>query len=136
MIPRDWIYEIPQKYCNVHGYGYLYQYNKDNLPEGTIVMPDGTIQLPGNILLMDDGSFMLPNGQIIPPQQNVNDYIESNPGLVNTPDSTTGELSPQSDFSPANPQDEIQPEPDSDSLGSVEDEDKSEDETEQNNAPE
>ncbi len=109
MIPRDWIYEIPQKYCNVHGYGYLYQYNKDNLPEGTIQMPDGTIQLPGNILLMDDGSFMLPNGQIIPPQQNVNDYIESNPDLVNSPDPITGELPPPTAFTPPEPPVEVQP---------------------------
>ncbi|MBK5251649.1 MAG: PBP1A family penicillin-binding protein [Peptostreptococcaceae bacterium] len=123
-VPRDWIYEIPQKYCNIHGYGYLYQYNKDNLPEGTIQLPDGTIQLPGNILLMDDGSFMLPNGQIIPPQQNVNDYIESNPDLVNSPDPMTGELPPPTSFTPPEPPVEIQPEVESDTLNIDEDETK------------
>lgn len=94
LVPRDWIYEVPQNFCNIHGYGYLYQYNRDNLPEGAIEMNDGTIQLPGNILLLPDGSFMLPNGQIIPPQQSVNEYIEQNPALINVPDALTGELNP------------------------------------------
>jgi len=109
IVPRDWIYEIPQKYCNVHGYGYLYQYNMDNLPEGAIQMPDGTVQLPGNVLLMLDGSFMLPSGQIIPPQQSVNDYIESNPNLINSPDSTTGEILPPQGFMPPEPPVGIEP---------------------------
>lgn len=94
LVPRDWIYEIPQKYCNIHGYGYLYQYTADNLPEGAVAFADGTFQLPGNILLLQDGSFMLPNGQLIPPQPSVADYLQMYPGLVTAPDPITGQLPP------------------------------------------
>ncbi len=121
LVPRDWIYEIPQKFCNVHGYGYLYQYNMDNLPDEAIQMPDGTVQLPGNVLLMLDGSFMLPNGQIIPPQPSVNNYIESNPNLINSPDPTTGELLPPQGFMPPQPPVEIVPVVEEDA--SIDDED-------------
>jgi len=66
-IPRDYPYEVPTEYCDIHNYDSYYDNNFENLPPGTITLPNGIKQLPDGRKIFPDGTILFPDGTIVYP---------------------------------------------------------------------
>lgn len=77
-VPKDYIYELPTEYCDVHTSSFIDYTPMDNLPLGTIVLPNGTKVLPDGSKLLIDGTIIYPDGTIRYPETESNSNEETN----------------------------------------------------------